>query len=113
MSLWSRLPFTELGPFELAVLEAVKNLDDAYAVTIGKRIQPAFRKRIKLGRIYTALDRLEDEGYITSWMSPGTPERGGYAKCSWRIEAEGEAVLRISVASPSLDGAVGLREVSR
>jgi hypothetical protein len=55
--------------------------DDAYGVSIFKKAQELVGSRsISLGAVYVTLDRMEDKGYLTSWLSDPTPERGGRAK---------------------------------
>jgi DNA-binding PadR family transcriptional regulator len=88
-----------LGQFEQLVLTAVLTLgEDAYGVTIQARVEElAAPKAVSLGAVYVTLDRLEEKGFITSWLSDPTPARGGRAKRCFRLEALGERVLRESV----------------
>ena len=66
-----------IGQFEQIVLTAILSLrDEAYGVTIHKKaVQLATPKNISLGAVYVTLDRLEDKGLISSWLSDPTPER--------------------------------------
>ena len=66
------------GQFEQVVLTAVLTLGtDAYGVSIFRRAQEFVAPRtISLGAVYVTLDRMEDKGYLTSWLSDPTPERG-------------------------------------
>src|SRR5688572_30831899 len=81
--------------FEQLIMTAILNLrDDAYGVTIHeKATQLATPKAITPGAVYIALDRLEDKGFIASWLSDPTPERGGRSKRFYRLEALGERAL--------------------
>jgi DNA-binding PadR family transcriptional regulator len=90
-----------LGQFEQVVLTAILSLrQDAYGVTIHAKVEElAQPKRVSLGAIYVTLDRMEDKGYISSWMSDPTPERGGRAKRCYRLEALGERALQESAAT--------------
>lgn len=90
-----------LGQFEQLVLTAVLTLrDDAYGVTIHARVaELAHPKQVSLGAVYVTLDRLEDKGLVTSWLSDPTPERGGRAKRCYRLEALGERALEESAAT--------------
>jgi PadR family transcriptional regulator PadR len=56
------------------------------------------------------LDRLEQKGYVKSWFSDPTPERGGRSKRFFEITGSGEVALKNSVR---LTGNVlaGLREI--
>jgi DNA-binding PadR family transcriptional regulator len=87
-----------LGQFEQMVLTAVLALrDDAYGVTIHTKVtELASPKRPSLGAVYITLDRMEDKGLVSSWLSDPTPERGGRAKRCYRLEALGEAALQES-----------------
>jgi PadR family transcriptional regulator PadR len=87
-----------LGQFEQLVLTAILALrDDAYGVTIHARVEElAHPKPISPGAIYVTLDRLEDKGFISSWLTDPTPERGGRAKRCYRLEALGERALQES-----------------
>jgi DNA-binding PadR family transcriptional regulator len=90
-----------LGQFEQLVLTAILTLyDEAYGVTIHSKVQElAGSKPVSLGAIYVTLDRLEDKGLVTSWLSDPTPERGGRAKRCYRLEALGERALQESAAT--------------
>ncbi len=87
-----------LGQFEQLVLTAILSLrDDAYGVTIHSKVEELARpKAASLGAVYVTLDRLEDKGFVTSWLSDPTAERGGRAKRCYRLEALGERVLQES-----------------
>ncbi|MBL8212569.1 MAG: helix-turn-helix transcriptional regulator [Bryobacterales bacterium] len=90
-----------LGQFEQLVLTAIVTLgDNAYGVTIQKTVhQLASSKAATLGAIYVALDRLEDKGLVSSWLSEPTAARGGRAKRCYRVEAPGERALKESLAT--------------
>ena len=90
-----------LGQFEQLVLTAILSLrEDAYGVTIHAKVEDLGRqKAVALGAIYVTLDRLEDKGMVSSWLSDPTPERGGRAKRCYRLEALGERALQESAAT--------------
>ena len=83
------------------VLTAVLSLrEDAYGVSIhAKVVELARPKSVSLGAVYVTLDRLEDKGLISSWLSEPTAERGGRAKRCYRLEALGERALEESAAT--------------
>jgi len=84
-----------LGEFEQSVLLAIVHLrDDAYGVTIRREIEMRTARSVAIGALYTALDRLERKGYVSSRMSDPTPERGGRSKRYFRILASGMRALR-------------------
>lgn len=90
-----------VGQFEQIILTAILSLrDEAYGVTIHEKAQElAAPKKISLGAVYVTLDRLEDKGLISSWLSDPTPERGGRSKRFYRLEALGERALEESAAT--------------
>lgn len=90
-----------VGQFEQIILAAILSLrDEAYGVTIHeKACTLAAPKNISLGAVYVALDRLEDKGLVSSWLSDPTPERGGRSKRFYRLEALGERALEDSAAT--------------
>jgi PadR family transcriptional regulator, regulatory protein PadR len=90
-----------VGQFEQMVLAAILSLrDNAYGVTIhGKVAELAQPKRVSLGAVYVTLDRLEDKGFVSSWLTDPTAERGGRAKRCYRLEALGEQALQESAAT--------------
>ena len=85
-----------LGEFEelimLAILKLGENL--AYGVPIAEAIEEASGKRVSIGALYTSLGRLEDKGFIRSWVGESTVERGGRAKKYYAVESSGIEVLR-------------------
>ena len=86
-----------LGEFEHAVLAAVAHLDEtAYGVTIRREIESRTRRHVSIGALYTALDRLERKGYVTSTMSDPTPRRGGRSKRHFRLTSTGSGALQDS-----------------
>jgi len=84
-----------LGEFEQLLLLSLLQLgDDAYTVTIRRTIEDQAGRSVSPGAIYTALERLERRGFVTSRFGEPTPERGGKRKKFYRIEAAGRAALR-------------------
>ncbi|HYK59540.1 MAG TPA: helix-turn-helix transcriptional regulator [Bryobacteraceae bacterium] len=90
-----------LGQFEQLVLTAIlTQREDAYGITIHSKVQELARPReVSLGAVYVTLDRLEDKGLVSSWLSDPTPERGGRAKRCYRLEALGERALEESAVT--------------
>jgi len=84
-----------LGSFEQVVLTALLVLrDNAYGVTIREKAEElANPKKVAIGAVYVTLDRLEEKGLISSWLSDPTPERGGRAKRCYRLEPPGRRAL--------------------
>jgi len=90
-----------LGQFEQLVLTAILALDNnAYGVTIHRKVAELSRpKSVSLGAVYVTLDRLEDKGFISSWLSEPTRERGGRSKRHYQLQALGERALQESMAA--------------
>jgi PadR family transcriptional regulator len=86
-----------LGEFESLVLLAVLRLgDDAYGMRIHEELESRARRRPSYGALYTTLERLEQKGYVSSWIGEPTPERGGRAKKYFKVDNMGKAALRQS-----------------
>ena len=83
----SRLHLTD---FELMILLAILRIgENAYGVPIAREIEETGKRTALLGAIYTALDRLEQNGLVTSSHGDPTPERGGRAKRFFTVTAKG------------------------
>ncbi|HYL75279.1 MAG TPA: helix-turn-helix transcriptional regulator [Bryobacteraceae bacterium] len=89
------------GQFEQLVLTAILSLrEDAYGVSIHAKVEELARpKAASLGAVYVTLDRLEDKGFVSSWLSDPTSARGGRAKRCYKLEALGERALQESAAT--------------
>jgi DNA-binding PadR family transcriptional regulator len=90
-----------LGQFEQLVLTAILALgENAYGVTIHKKVaELSHPKSVSLGAVYVTLDRLEDKGFISSWLSEPTAERGGRSRRHYQLQALGERALEESMAA--------------
>jgi PadR family transcriptional regulator, regulatory protein PadR len=85
------------GDLEQLVLTAVILLGrEAYGMTIHEKVEELAEgcREVSLGSAYTTLDRLEQKGYVKSWFSDPTPERGGRAKKCFEITASGESAAK-------------------
>ena len=89
-------PVVNLGEFEQLILLAILRLrDDAYGVTIRAELADRAARNVAPGALYTALERLETKGLITSRMSDPIPQRGGRARRHVTVTAAGmEALTR-------------------
>ena len=84
-----------ITPIELAALLAVLRLGkDAYGMTIRDEIEARTGKQVSVTAVYGALERLEQRGWVSSWLSDPLPERGGRARRHYKLLAAGEAGLR-------------------
>ena len=66
---------------------------DAYGVTIRNEIEARTGRAVSAGALYTALDRLEKRGLVSSRLGDPTPERGGKRKRLYTVEPAGERAL--------------------
>jgi PadR family transcriptional regulator len=84
------MPRQHLTDFELMILLAILRIgDDSYGVPIAREIEQTAKRTVLLGAIYTCLDRLEQNGLVTSFYGDPTPERGGRAKRFFKITGKG------------------------
>ncbi len=97
-----------LGEFEYFVLASVARLGDAaYGAAMRQDIGALTGRQCSIGALYTTLDRLEQKGFVKTWMGVPTPERGGRAKRMVRITAKGihaaeafyEALMKVSAGA--------------
>lgn len=100
-----------LGEFEELVLLAVCGLpEEAYALAIQRRLEERARRTAALGSLYRTLNRLEDKGYVRSWMGAVTPEPGGKRKRLYEVTGSGlEAVTAAHEAREELRRGLDLR----
>jgi len=86
----------QLAAFEQLVLLAVLSLegDETYGMNIRRVLQKEAGRDVSVPTVYSALDRLESKGYVTSKLGEPTPERGGRAKKQFRVEPAGIEALQ-------------------
>lgn len=85
---------THLGEFEeLVLLTCALLIDNAYSVTIAAEIENQTNRSITLSTVHTALYRLEEKGFVESYMGGATGERGGRRRRLYRISAAGFETL--------------------
>src|SRR5687767_3372149 len=84
-----------LGEFEQMVLLAIAHMEgEAYGVPIVEEIERRTGRSVARAAVYITLRRLEEKGFVSSWMSDPTPERGGKGRRYVKLEAEGVRALR-------------------
>lgn len=77
---------------ELVLLAIIKLGTNAYGAALHEALEDVGR-RMAIGALYTTLSRLEDKGFIDSWMGEVTAERGGRAKKYFKVQAAGMRAL--------------------
>ena len=86
-----------LGEFEQIVLLAIVRLaPQAYGAALRIEIEERTGRSVAIGALYTALDRLERKGYVSSELSDPTPQRGGRAKRLFVLRPAGVTALKRS-----------------
>jgi PadR family transcriptional regulator PadR len=84
-----------LTDFELMLVLAILRVGDrAYGVQIAREIEATVGRRVLLGAAYAALDRLEENGLVSSRTGSPTAERGGRAKRFFHVTARGVQAAR-------------------
>jgi DNA-binding PadR family transcriptional regulator len=84
-----------LGEFEQMVLLAIAHLrEDCYGIPIVDEIERRTGRSVARAAVYVTLRRLEDKGFISSWMGDPTPERGGKGRRYVKLAAKGATALR-------------------
>lgn len=83
-----------LGEFEQVVLLAVLRLgENAYGVSIRAEIGARTGREPAPGALYTALDRMEEKGFVQSRWGDPTPQRGGRAKRYFTVTKRGRVAV--------------------
>lgn len=83
-----------LGEFEQLVLLAILRLGDgAYGMQVRREIAARTGRDVSIGAVYATMDRLTEKGFVRSCWSEPTPERGGRAKRTFTLTADGTRAL--------------------
>jgi len=83
----SRVP--TLSSKESLILELLVEHGQLY----GLEFVAASRRGLKRGTVYVTLGRMEDKGYITSWLEEAPPRVGGLPRRIYRATPLGRRVL--------------------
>lgn len=88
-----------LGEFEelVLLLVAVMN-DDAYGLAIKDQFEAQTGRTAAIGAVHSALNRLEEKGFVESKLADATAERGGRRKRIFAVTAAGKSALETSRA---------------
>jgi len=83
-------------PEELLLLAIWRLQDNAYGVTIRNQIKEVTGKIWSFGALFITLERLVKKGFLTSYLTDPTPERGGRSKRIYKLTPAGlEALIEI------------------
>ena len=84
-----------IGEFEELVLLTIAALDEAaYGVAIKEDIEQRTVRSISIGALHSTITRLEEKGFIKSWLGEPTQERGGRRKRYFQLTNQGKAGVR-------------------
>ena len=78
---------------ELILLAVWRLKGNAYCIPIRDQLSEITGENWSLGSIYMPLDRLVKKGYLESYLSESTPERGGRHKRIYKLTDEGRKAL--------------------
>ncbi|MCP4725153.1 MAG: hypothetical protein GY863_08960 [bacterium] len=77
--------------------------DNAYGVSVAEKLSEVTEKSWIMGQVYVPLERLEQKGYLVSYLSEPVSERGGRSKRLYKITEPGlKALLDTRSAEKSL-----------
>jgi DNA-binding PadR family transcriptional regulator len=84
-----------LGEFEELVLLTIASLgnDAAYGVSIQQDIETRCNRSISIGALHSTITRLEEKGFLKSWLGGATQERGGRSKRYYEITHTGKKAV--------------------
>jgi PadR family transcriptional regulator PadR len=86
-----------LGEFEQLLMFALLELEaEAHGVSVRQSIEARTGRQVSPGAVYTALERLESRGFVTSRVGDTTPVRGGRRRKYYDLEPEGAEALKRS-----------------
>lgn len=83
-----------IGEFEEVVLLTVAILySNAYGISIKEEIETRLGRKVSVGAMRTALNRLEKKGLLVSEFGEATAVRGGKRKRFFRVTPHGKTAL--------------------
>lgn len=83
-----------LGEFEELVLLTIATLgEEAYGVSIQQDIENRCNRSISIGALHSTITRLEEKGFLKSWVGGATQERGGRSKRYYEITQAGKKAV--------------------
>jgi DNA-binding PadR family transcriptional regulator len=86
-----------LGEFEFLVILALLRLrENGYGVQVSREIERRCGRGVSLGSLYATLERLEEQGLVSSSLGEPTVERGGRAKRYFHVTTNGLKAVRES-----------------
>jgi PadR family transcriptional regulator, regulatory protein PadR len=92
---------SHLAEFELLVMLAALRLgpEAAYTVSIAEEIRRRTGRPVRRANVFTALQRLEDRGFVATRLGAPRAERGGRPPRLVEVTAPGAAAVRATTAA--------------
>ncbi|MCP4727318.1 MAG: PadR family transcriptional regulator [bacterium] len=81
-------------PEEMVLLTIHRLNEEAYGMNIKSTVSELTGKYWSIGSIYVPLDRLEQKGFVNSYLANPTPERGGKSKRYYSLTETGMKELQ-------------------
>jgi len=89
----------ELSILEQAILTTILRIkDNAYGVTIRKKVEEVTGKKMIYGTLYNTLDQLLRKEYVIKTRSEPTTERGGRSRMYYHLTKDGIKALESSLS---------------
>lgn len=83
-----------LGDLEQLVMLALLRLgQDGFGAAVQREIAERSGRDVTLGAVYTALARLEEKGFVRSYVGEPLPQRGGRRRRHYEVRPEGRAAI--------------------
>jgi len=83
-----------IGEFEEVIMLTVAVLyQNAYGISIKEEIERRLNRKVSVGAMRTALQRLEDKGFLTSEFGEATAVRGGKRKRYYQVTLYGKKAM--------------------
>ena len=79
---------------ELLLLSVWRLQENAYGLEIKQHLSELLNKDLSVGSVYIPLKRLKKRGYLTTWDSDPTDERGGRSKRFFKLTSKGISALQ-------------------
>jgi hypothetical protein len=93
----------QLKRLQREVLAAISELgDEACTLSVYEYLSLTKGKGYSHGRIDMTIDRLQDEGYVRTWMSEPLPEPGNRPQKNVQIQPAGVEALRQPIRKPEI-----------
>lgn len=85
---------TYLGEFEEIVLLTIAILyGEAYGVAIKKQLEKETGRKISIGAVHAACNRLQDKGFLVSEFGEKSEKRGGKRKKCYIVTKQGQKAI--------------------